>query len=114
MKTSYIFVPAIFALAAAFANADDYKDFGEVDTNDDGQLSSQELRSALPGLQPLIAASGATGANDPESPSDVVITREQIAEALPGIEFEETRGPIDEDAYDKIVEELEDRDIEAQ
>ncbi len=108
MKTSHFIVPAIFTLAASFAVADDHKSFSDADTNSDGQLNSQELRAALPQLQTVMrsgagaSASGAAGSGAESS----MMTREQISQALPGIEFDRESGPIDEDAYNKIVEEL--------
>jgi hypothetical protein len=113
MKTTRFLIPALFTLAAGFAYADDeYKSFDEADLNNDGELSMQEVRAAMPGLHQLLT-SGGTGATGGAAEADATLTREQVSRVLPVIEFDEDRGPVTEDDYDKIVEELEERGISA-
>ena len=109
MKASKFIVPAVFTLAAGFAFADDdYKKFDEADLNKDGKLSMEEARAALPGLETVMTSSGASSVS-----SDAELTREQVARALPNIEFDNETGPVTEEDYDKIVEELQDMNVSA-
>lgn len=111
MKASHFIVPAIFTFAAGFAlAADEYKKFDEVDANKDGLLSVSEARTALPDLQ-ITSGTSAGAASSTAASGDAMLTRDAVKRALPEISFEggDERGPITEEEYDMIVEELEER-----
>lgn len=100
MKTSFLAGSTLILVLSGFAFADEHPTFDEIDVNNDGVISADELAVVLPEIE--------THVTDPET----VVTPADLQALMPELEFtDETNryAPIGEEEYQMLVEALSDR-----
>jgi len=100
MKTSLLAGTTLILALSGLAFADEHPTFDEIDVNNDGVISADELAVVLPEIQ--------TQVTNP----DTVVTPADLQALVPELEFaDETNryAPIGEEEYNMLVDALSDR-----